>query len=299
MNAQKIALLTDSCADIPPALCERYGIYVLPLRLLFGDGEYLDGQTITADGLYARLPRELPVTSLPSGEQVEAVFSRIAADGYEKVLAVHLSAGLSGTYNLVRLLGGERTDLEVRAFDSVSGSLGIGLVLIQAARLIEQGCDWDSLLGLVPGMIAGTKVFFCVDTLEYLQKGGRIGRISAIAGTLLQVKPIITFAESGELVNISKGRGRRAALDKLAALFREALPAGQRVIAAVVDGGAPAEGEALRAQIEPLLPPGTEVLRGQIDCTLGTYVGPHLLGAGFQTVPDWPAGTPSTENDFF
>ena len=187
----------------------------------------------------------------------------------------------------------------MRAFDSVSGSLGIGLVLIQAARLIEQGCDWDSLLGLVPGMIAGTKVFFCVDTLEYLQKGGRIGRISAIAGTLLQVKPIITFAESGELVNISKGRGRRAALDKLAALFREALPAGQRVIAAVVDGGAPAEGEALRAQIEPLLPPGTEVLRGQIDCTLGTYVGPHLLGAGFQTVPDWPAGTPSTENDFF
>lgn len=159
MNAQKIALLTDSCADIPPALCERYGIYVLPLRLLFADGEYLDGQTITADGLYARLPRELPVTSLPSGEQVEAVFSRIAADGYEKVLAVHLSAGLSGTYNLVRLLGGERTDLEVRAFDSVSGSLGIGLVLIQAARLIEQGCDWDSLLGLVPGMIAGTKVF--------------------------------------------------------------------------------------------------------------------------------------------
>lgn len=285
MNAQKIALLTDSCADIPPALCERYGIYVLPLRLLFGDGEYLDGQTITADTLYARLTHELPVTSLPSGEQVEEIFSRIAADGYEKVLAVHLSAGLSGTYNLVRLLGAERTDLEVRAFDSVSGSLGIGLALIQAARLIEQGCDWDSLLGLVPEMIAGTKVFFCVDTLEYLQKGGRIGRISAIAGTLLQVKPILTFAESGELINISKGRGRRAALDKLTALFRDALPAGKRVIAAVVDGGVPAEGEALCAQIAPLLPSETEVLRGQIDCTLGTYVGPHLLGAGFQIVP--------------
>lgn len=287
MNPQKIALLTDSCADIPPAICQQYDIFVLPLRLLFSDGEYLDGQTITADAVYERLPREIPTTSLPSGESVQQIFAQMIAAGYEKVLAVHLSAGLSGTCNLVRLLGEECDGLEVRAFDSVSGSLGIGLTLIQAARMIEQGCTWDQLLQAVPQMLAGTKVFFCVDTLEYLQKGGRIGKITAVAGSLLQIKPIITFAPTGELVNVAKGRGRKAALDKLMSLFQQSMPDHRPFVAAVVDGGIPDEGDALRERLNPMLPAGTEVIRGQIDCTLGTYVGPHLLGAGFQVIPDW------------
>lgn len=287
MNPQKIALLTDSCADIPAAICQQYDIYVLPLRLLFSDGEYLDGQTITADAVYERLPREIPTTSLPSGESVQQIFAQMIAAGYEKVLAVHLSAGLSGTCNLVRLLGEECDALEVRAFDSVSGSLGIGLTLIQAARMIEQGCTWEQLLQAVPEMLAGTKVFFCVNTLEYLQKGGRIGKITAVAGSLLQIKPIITFASTGELINIAKGRGRKAALDKLMALFQQSMPDDRPFIAAVVDGGIPDEGDALRERLNPMLPVGTEVIRGQIDCTLGTYVGPHLLGAGFQVIPDW------------
>lgn len=287
MNPQKIALLTDSCADIPAAICQQYDIYVLPLRLLFSDGEYLDGQTITADAVYERLPREIPTTSLPSGESVQQIFAQMIAAGYEKVLAVHLSAGLSGTCNLVRLLGEECDALEVRAFDSVSGSLGIGLTLIQAARMIEQGCTWEQLLQAVPEMLAGTKVFFCVNTLEYLQKGGRIGKITAVAGSLLQIKPIITFASTGELINIAKGRGRKAALDKLMALFQQSMPDDRPLIAAVVDGGIPDEGDALRERLNPMLPAGTEVIRGQIDCTLGTYVGPHLLGAGFQVIPDW------------
>ncbi len=287
MNPQKIALLTDSCADIPAAICQQYDIYVLPLRLLFSDGEYLDGQTITADAVYERLPREIPTTSLPSGESVQQIFAQMIAAGYEKVLAVHLSAGLSGTCNLVRLLGEECDALEVRAFDSVSGSLGIGLTLIQAARMIEQGCTWEQLLQAVPEMLAGTKVFFCVNTLEYLQKGGRIGKITAVAGSLLQIKPIITFASTGELINIAKGRGRKAALDKLMALFQQSMPDDRPFIAAVVDGGIPDEGDALRERLNPMLPVGTEVIRGQIDCTLGTYVGPRLLGAGFQVIPDW------------
>lgn len=287
MNPQKIALLTDSCADIPAELCRQYDIFVLPLRLLFSDGEYLDGQTITADEVYERLPHEIPTTSLPAGQSVEQIFDQMIAAGYEKVLAVHLSAGLSGTYNLVRLMGEDCEALEVRAFDSVSGSLGIGLTLIQAARMIEQGCTWEQLLQAVPQMLAGTKVFFCVDTLEYLQKGGRIGKITAVAGSLLQIKPIITFAPTGELINVAKGRGRKAALDKLMALFRESCPKDSSFLTAVVDGGIPEEGDTLRDQLMPTLPEGTEVIRGQIDCTLGTYVGPHLLGAGFQVIPDW------------
>ena len=187
MNPQKIALLTDSCADIPQKLIKKYDIFVLPLRLLFHDGEYLDGVTITPHQIYERLPHEIPTTSLPSGEMVLEALQEIQNKGYEKVLAVHLSSGLSGTYNLVRLLGEGFVGLEVRAFDSVSGSLGIGMILLEAAHMIEAGRSWGQILHAMPKLIANTHVFFCVDTLEYLQKGGRIGKITAVAGTLLQI----------------------------------------------------------------------------------------------------------------
>lgn len=103
------------------------------------------------------------------------------------MLAVHLSAGLSGTYNMVRVMGSDFVGLEVAAFDSGSGSLGIGLTVLQLARYIEEGRTWTELLHAAPKLIRNTKVFFCVDTLEFLQKGGRIGRITAVAGTLLQI----------------------------------------------------------------------------------------------------------------
>lgn len=285
MNHQKIALLTDSCADIPHALCEKYEIFVLPLRLLFSDGEYLDGETITADEVYERLPRELPVTSLPSAEMVQELFECIRARGYEHVLAVHLSAGLSGTYNLVRVLGEDYPELDVHVFDSLSGSLGIGMTLLQAAYMIEAGCAWEQLLNAVAEMLDTTKVFFCVNTLEYLQKGGRIGKITAMTGTLLQIKPILTFEKSGQLINVAKGRGRKAAMERMLALFDEACPKDVPFLVSVADGGIPEEGDALAAQLAARLPQNTRIIRGQIDCTLGAYVGPQLLGVGVQGIP--------------
>lgn len=285
MNHQKIALLTDSCADIPPALCKQHGIFVLPLRLLFSDGEYLDGETITADEVYERLPKELPATSLPSAQMVQNLLSQIRTEGYEHVIAVHLSAGLSGTYNLVRVMAQDFCDLDIHVFDSGSGSLGIGMTLVQTAYMIEAGYTWEQVIQAVPEMLDTTKVFFCVNTLEYLQKGGRIGKITAMTGTLLQIKPILTFEKSGQLINVAKGRGRKAAIDRMLALFDEACPKNVPLIASVADGGIPEEGDALTAQLSARLPQNTRIIRGQIDCTLGAYVGPQLLGVGVQAVP--------------
>lgn len=285
MNHQKIALLTDSCADLSQELRERYHIFVLPLRLLFSDGEYLDGETMKAAEVYERLPKELPVTSLPSADMVQKIFDEIRAQGYEHVLAVHLSSGLSGTYNLVRLMAEETTDLDVQVFDSGSGSLGIGMTLIQAGTMIEKGCTWEQLLDAVPEMLACTKVLFCIDTLEYLQKGGRIGKITAMTGTLLQIKPIITFGEGGQLTNTAKGRGRKTAVQRMLSVFEEARPKDAPFVAAVADGNQPEEAEILTAHLRSILPEGTPIVRGQIDCTLAAYVGPNLLGVGFQVIP--------------
>ena len=191
MPPQKIALLTDSCADLTPRLVAENHIHVVPLRILCADGEYADGVNIRSEDIYTRLRSgELPQTSLPSGQDITDALDAIAAEGYDGVIAVMLSGGLSGTYNLMRLMAEDRQDLTIRVFDSVSGSLGMGLTLLQLAEDIRGGASWEELVGTrVPQLIASTFPFFSVDTLEYLQKGGRIGKVTATAGTLLQIKP--------------------------------------------------------------------------------------------------------------
>ncbi|MDO4270783.1 MAG: DegV family protein [Eubacteriales bacterium] len=282
MNRQKIALLTDSCADIPPALLHKYDIYVVPLRLIFSDGEYADGVDITASEVYRRLRSEIPKTTLPGGDAVEDAFARIRQAGYTKVLAINFSSGLSGTHNLVRVIGEQAVGLEVAAFDTLSGSLGTGMTMLQAARWIEEGWSWTALLRALPLLIGDTHVFFCVDTLEYLQKGGRIGKISAVAGTLLQIKPIISFAPDGELVNVAKVRGRKAAMERMVQMAAALVPRGARFNLAVAHGDSPAEFKEIRAMAQQSLPDFENFSEGEIDCTLGAYVGPHLLGIGVQ-----------------
>ena len=180
MAPRKIALLTDSCADLSQQRAEENRIHIVPLRIRCADGEYRDGVDITAADVYRRLRSgELPKTSLPVGEDVNAIFDRLAAEGYDGVIAVMLSGGLSGTYNMVRLLGEERKDLEVRVYDSVSGSLGVGITMLQLAEDLRGGASWRELTRKrVPQLIQNTFPFFSVDTLEYLQKGGRIGKIT-------------------------------------------------------------------------------------------------------------------------
>ena len=165
MTPQKIALLTDSCADLSPQMAEENQIYVVPLRILCADGEYRDSVDIHAADIYARLRSgELPQTSLPAAQDITGAFDRIAADGYDAVIALMLSGGLSGTYNMVRLLAEERTDLTIRVYDSVSGSLGTGMMVLQLAEDIRLGMDWDTLTERrVPWLIRNTFPFFSVD----------------------------------------------------------------------------------------------------------------------------------------
>ena len=286
MTPQKIALLTDSCADLSPQMAEENQIYVVPLRILCADGEYRDSVDIHAADIYARLRSgELPQTSLPAAQDITGAFDRIAADGYDAVIALMLSGGLSGTYNMVRLLAEERTDLTIRVYDSVSGSLGTGMMVLQLAEDIRLGMDWDTLTERrVPWLIRNTFPFFSVDTLEYLQKGGRIGKVTAMAGTMLNIKPLITFAADGQLQSIAKVRGRRAVQDKLIELVRKSLGDHKRYNLAVANGGAPEEMAQLRARMEQFFPNYDHFWQGEMDATLSVYIGCGALGAGVQVL---------------
>lgn len=285
-NPEKIALLTDSTADLTPAMREGKPIYVVPLKIRCDDGEFSDGVDIFAQDVYDRLHRgELPRTSLPEGGVVSDTLDQIRADGYEKVIAVMLSGGLSGTCNLVRVQAEQRDDLDIAVFDSRSGSLGIGIIVLQLWEEIQAGADWDKLIHeRVPHLVDNTFPFFSVDTLEYLRRGGRIGRITALAGTMLSIKPIITFSEDGQLQSIAKVRGRKQVQDKIVELLRSKFRAGKRYNLGVANGGAPAEMAELSEKIRARFPDFVHCWEGAMDATLSVYIGDGVIGGGIQFI---------------
>ncbi|WP_243422640.1 DegV family protein [Pseudoflavonifractor phocaeensis] len=283
-NPEKIALLTDSTADLTAGMRAGKPIYTVPLKIICPDGEFSDGVDIFAQDVYDRLHRgELPRTSLPEGGAVSDALDRIRADGYEKVIALMLSGGLSGTYNMVRLLAEQREDLEVVAFDSKSGSLGLGIMVLQLWEEIQAGADWDTLISQrVPFLVEHTFPFFSVDTLEYLYKGGRIGKVAAMAGTMLQIKPIITFADDGQLQSVAKVRGRRQVQDKIVDLMRQHFQPGRRYNLGIANGGAPEEMARLSAKVRAAFPDYEYCWEGAMDATLSVYIGDGVIGAGIQ-----------------
>ena len=286
MTPKNIALLTDSCADLSPRLAAENRIHVVPLRILCADGEYADGVSIRSADIYCRLQAgELPQTSLPAAEAIGTALETIAQEGYDGVIAVMLSSGLSGTYNLTRLIAQECRNLPMRVYDSVSGSLGMGLTLLQLAEDIRAGMGWEELTERrVPQLIAGSFPFFSVDTLEYLQKGGRIGKITAAAGTLLQIKPILTFSPDGQLQSAAKVRGRSQVADKLVSLTVRACGSHRHYNLAVANGGAPAEMALVRQKLTEALPDYDHIWEGEIDSTLSVYIGSGVLGTAVQVL---------------
>lgn len=287
MAPKKIALLTDSCADISPRLAEENNIYIVPMRILCADGEYHDGVDITPADVYGRLHAgEMPQTSLPSGEDIGKALQNILDDGFDGVIAFMLSSGLSGTFNMARLIGEEcEGRLDVRVYDSLSGSLGQGMMLLQLAEDIRNGMSWEELTERrAPELVKNTFPYFSVDTLEFLEKGGRIGKITATAGTLLQIKPILGFAHDGQLQSVAKVRGRNQVMDKLVAMTVKACGGHKRYNLAVANGGAPEEMEKLRGRLIAALPDYDHIWEGEIDSTLSSYIGDGVLGAAVQVL---------------
>lgn len=285
-NPERIALLTDSCADLSPKARKGTGIYVVPLKILCNDREYRDGVDISAVDIYKRLARgELPKTSLPDIGGVGKVLERIWKDGYRKVIAVHLSSGLSGTYNMIRLVGEGCKDLELAVFDSLSGALGMGATVLQLWEDIRGGMGWNTLVHeRVPALIAHTHPFFSVDTLEYLAKGGRIGKVTAMAGTMLAIKPIISFSADGQLQSVAKVRGRRQVQDKLVEMVKMSLGGHQKYNLAVANGGAGDEMKELAQKMKAAFPHYDHFWEGELDATLSVYIGSGILGAAVQVL---------------
>lgn len=286
MNEQKIAILVDSCTDVPKDFISKYNMYVVPLKVIYKDKEYTDGVDITASDIYARLPIEIPTTSLPGTDEITHTLDQIKADGYEKVLAVTISSGLSGTFNFISLIAKEYEGLDTFVVDTKNIGIGSGFAAIQAAQCIEQGMSWEELTETISEKVVNTKVFFCVSTLEYLTKGGRIGLVASIAGNLLNLKPIISCNEEGVYYTVAKVRGRHQSLQKTIDLAAEFTNTNKRYNIALVHGNAQEEADNLKELLLAKLPHANIFVEGQISPALGVHTGPGLIGIGIQLITD-------------
>ena len=286
MNKEKIALLVDSGTDVPAEIMSQYGMYMLPLQIIYKDRTYTDKVDITAEEIYQRLPQEIPSTSLPDGETINKIFDRIKADGYEQVLAVTISSGLSGTYNGVRLMGEQRNDLDIFVLDTKNIGIGAGLQAIRAAELLNEGVTWQELKEQLLQEVVRNKVFFNVATLEYLQKGGRIGLVASILGNALKLNPIISCNDEGIYYTVAKSRGRKKSLDKTVELVKQYIGNHKQFRLAVAQGDALAEAKEMKTRLEQEFPQVKEIFFGQISPALVVHTGPGLLGVGVQLLDE-------------
>jgi DegV family protein with EDD domain len=279
---EKIAIITDSCADVPKELAEKYHMFVLPMQIICPDGEFRDGIDIHAEDIYRRQKTETLHSSTPSGADVEDTLEEIKKQGYTKAIAILLAGGLSSTVNHVRLAAEDMEDLEVAVYDSKQASIGIGVIALQAAEYAANGMGFEELKQKVEQLIQDTKVFFSIDTLEYLQKGGRIGKVTAVAGALLDIKPIMSFDENGVIYAAAKVRTRKAVEKRLLQLVSDCKKEGRPYNLVVADGGAPEERDALEQKLTELFPDARALYRAKIGGALSIHLGSGLLGAGIQ-----------------
>lgn len=272
-----VTVITDSTCDLPTDLAQRRGIQVVPLYVMFGKETFQDGVTLNHQQFVQKLVSggAHPSTSQPTPED----FLRVYRETPGEVFSVHISSGLSGTYNsavqAVKLLDGDSA--RIRAHDSDSVTCGLGLIALAAQEAAAEGLDLDGVQARVKAVRESLKVLFTVETLEYLQKGGRIGKAQALMGGLLKIKPVLAF-DNGSVSAIAKAFGFDQALAKIVALAAEdhaRRPLKRMFVAHVA---APDSGARLERMVREKLGSDFEILTAEIGAVVGTHVGPGAVG---------------------
>lgn len=278
MNSAKTAIMVDSGCDISQEFIEQYDIKVLRLKVLYGDRMYSDGLDIDPLEVYRRFPQEIPTTSTPNMYEVSELVNEIKSEGYEKIIGITISSGLSGTYNAVAMAF-EEEDIETFAFDTKNISIGTGLLAMWAAKKLSEGWTFEAVKHGLNDKINDSKVFFYMDTLDYLRKGGRISPAVAIVGKALNLKPIISCNEKGTYYTVSKIRGQHKGLEKLMDSLKDYI-GDKKAYLAIMNGDGTRYLDIIRARIKEMFPQCEVVVDKQITATMAIHTGPGLIGVG-------------------
>lgn len=276
----EFAILVDSCCDVPKEYLEKYPIYVVPLRINYKEESYRDRIDISPEEIYDKLKLEIPTTSLPEYGDAQEVFESIIKDGYKKIISISISSNLSGTFNFIRLVSEEYKSegIQTYLFDTKNIAIGSGMYAISVVNHLEDGKSYEETISLLKSEYGNSKVFFCLETLEYLRKGGRIGHVASLIGAALGIKPIITCGEDGTYSIAGKERGSVKCVRKAIMLAKEFADLGKKSEIIIMYTGNVPELEKIKDKLEQLITNCKVKIGGQISPVLGVHVGPGLIG---------------------
>ncbi len=278
-NPNRIALLTDSTCDIPPALAKELDIVVVPQVIIWGTEVLRDWVDISAAEFYARLETDPahPTTSQPSGADFLGYIQRATDAGAEEALLVCVSDELSGTLDSARQAAAD-APIPVKVVDSRSASLGLGHQAIAAARARAAGGDIEAMAAATARVRETLQVLFSVDTLEYLHKGGRIGGAARLIGTALNLKPMLSLDPAvGRVEPVERIRTRRKALQRIVEAFCDSVDRSQPLHAAVIHGADPGAAAEVSERLQHDLNP-VEIIVNQVSPVVGVHTGPGAIG---------------------
>jgi DegV family protein with EDD domain len=275
LSAQNTAIVLDSTADFPEAPQRFPNWRVVPLYVLFGDESYRDYVELAPPEFYARLrtAEQLPTTSQPTPGDFLKTYEELAQ--YDRIYSLHISAALSGTYQSATTAAAELGD-KVRTVDSESASAAIAMLGLALQRRLEEGTTDEAIDALIRRFRERAGLIFTVDTLEFLRRGGRIGRASAWAGQLLHVKPILTIER--EVVPLKRVRGNQKAMQEFVSAFTSSTQDGKTLKVGIAHAGAPERATQLQKMVRHERPQAEIEVVTTLGAVVGTHAGPGTVG---------------------
>lgn len=273
---QKIALITDSSCDLGEKIRLENNIEMLPFRIIYRDREFLDQISISHEELYNSLKNEIPTTSLPDLEYTDNLLCRLNEEKYTDVVVITVSSRLSGTLNSIKLLVEDHKELKFHFYDSKTLGFPVGALVLEASYMIKEGLSAEEIVDKLHDIKTRLHAYVTLNTLEYLRRGGRIGRVAGAVGEILHLKPIISSSEEGELYAWGKCRGRKQAISKLRSIINERLE-NTRCKVWILSGAAHDEAAALLESVRNNTNL-THISVEMIGATMGVHTGPGALG---------------------
>jgi DegV family protein with EDD domain len=278
LTAENTAIVLDSTADFPEAPARFPNWRIVPLYVRFGDESFRDYEELGPPEFYDRLRTapETPTTSQPTPGDFLAAYEQLA--GYERILSLHISAKLSGTAQSARTAADQLDGDRIRVFDSQTASAAIAMLGLAIQRRLERGTTDEEVADLVARYPREAGLLFTVDTLEYLRKGGRIGRAAAFAGNLLNVKPILSI-ENGEVLPIKRVRGNHKAFLEFQGTFESTTAADDTNLrVGIAHASAPERLQALTELVQHVRPRATIDVATTLGAVVGSHAGPGTVG---------------------
>ncbi len=281
----RVGIVTDSTCDLHPSELRDRNIEMAPLKVLFGDESFRDWYEIEPEVFYEKLAAapQLPKTSQPTPADFIAIYEKLAAEGCESIVSIHLSTRLSGTIESANMAA-VKSPVPVHVVDSKTVTHGLAAVVLAAAEARDQGKSGDEVAAIAQHIAENTRLYFVLDTLDYLVKGGRAGKAAGLAASLLNIKPVLMINSDGIIEPFKKVKGRKKAIAELAAHVAEDTKVLGRCRLSLLHGCGEAGAEALRAELDAAGADYEFAYSGLVGSVVGVYAGPNAVGCAYYPI---------------